>query len=239
MGKTTGIAWTDRTWNCWHGCIKISPGCKFCYMYRDKLRYGQDPEIVTRSKTTFNDPLKWKSGRVFTCSWSDFFIEQADGWREEAWDIIRRTPHLTYQILTKRPERILDCLPTDWAENFGHVWLGTSVENADYLGRVDYLRQVVATVRFLSLEPLLGDLGTVNLDGIHWVIVGGESGPKARPMSMDWAQSLLQQCRSARVPFFLKQTGARPRSDFPLQVTGAGADPTEWPAHLRVQEFPS
>src|SRR3990167_11527130 len=108
MSDKTHINWTEATWNPWHGCIKVSPGCKNCYMYREKNRYGQDPAVVVRSKpATFNAPLKWKEpARVFTCSWSDFFIKQADPWRDEAWDIIYQTPHLTYLILTKRPERI-------------------------------------------------------------------------------------------------------------------------------------
>lgn len=113
MGKTSTIEWTGGTWNPWTGCSKVSPGCKNCYMFRILRRRGRDPEIVIRSKSTFNDPLRWKEPMmVFTCSMSDFFHETADPWRDEAWDIIRRTPQHTYQILTKRPERILECLPT-------------------------------------------------------------------------------------------------------------------------------
>lgn len=156
MSEHTNIAWTDATWNPWHGCEKVSPGCKHCYMYREKQRYGQDPRNVTRSKTTFRAPLKWtKPARVFTCSWSDFFIEEADPWRDEAWEIIRQTPHLTYQILTKRPERMAGRLP--WTtEPWPHVWLGVSVEdqaNAD--ARIPLLLDTPAAVRFLSVEPLL------------------------------------------------------------------------------------
>src|SRR3990172_2238186 len=107
VGEKTAIAWTDKTWNPWMGCHKVSAGCKACYMYRDMPRYGKDPTVVQRSKTTFADPLKWPDpAKVFSCSWSDFWIEEADPWRTEAWSIIRRTPHLTYQILTKRPARI-------------------------------------------------------------------------------------------------------------------------------------
>lgn len=102
MAQESKIQWTDGTWNPWHGCIKVSEGCKFCYMYRDKDRYGLDPTDVQRSKSNFRDPLKWKEPKkVFTCSWSDFFIEQADEWRAEAWEIIKNTPHLTYQILSQ------------------------------------------------------------------------------------------------------------------------------------------
>src|SRR6185437_1579859 len=209
MGETTGISWTDHTWNPWHGCIKISPGCKNCYMYREKKQYGQQPDLVVRSKTTFNSPLKWKSGRVFTCSWSDFFIEQADAWRDEAWDIIRHTPHLTYQILTKRPGRIADHLPKDWGEGWPHVWLGVSVESQKYADeRIPVLVKVPAKIRFLSIEPLLESISlrwmavfgkpyaaqrkdsdrTNHLDGLRkldWVIVGGESGPNRRPFSAE------------------------------------------------------
>ena len=107
MGNKTGIEWCTSTWNPWRGCHKLRAGCKNCYMFREQNQYGHDPNIVVRSKTTFNDPLKWKEpAKVFVNSWSDFFIEEADPWRDEAWDIMRRTPHLTYQILTKRPENI-------------------------------------------------------------------------------------------------------------------------------------
>ena len=113
MAENSKIQWTDHTWNPWQGCRKVSPGCLNCYMYRDKKRYGQDPATVVRSKPpTFNKPLKWHDpAKVFVCSWSDFFIEDADEWRDDAWEIMRRTPHLTYQILTKRPRNIKDRLP--------------------------------------------------------------------------------------------------------------------------------
>ncbi len=140
MGEITGIGWTDATWNPWYGCSKVSPGCAHCYMFRDMKRYGSDPEVVTRSKTKFDEPRKWKTPRrVFTCSWSDWFHEGADAWRAEAWAIVRDTPHLTYQILTKRPERIADHLPPDWGEGYPNVWLGTSVENQRFAFRADIL----------------------------------------------------------------------------------------------------
>lgn len=204
MGETTAIEWTDATWNPWHGCRKISPGCKYCYMYRDKARYGQDPTKVVRSKTTFDAPLKWKGRRnVFTCSWSDWFIEEADEWRDEAYEIIRKTPH-QYQILTKRPERIEGRFPDPPISN---IWLGVSVESAQYKHRIDTLREIPAAIRFLSLEPLLGPLGLIDLSGIHWVIVGGESGPEARPMQPTWAREIRDQCIAASVPFLFKQWG--------------------------------
>lgn len=141
MGKHTGIAWAECTWNPWRGCTKISAGCDHCYMYRDQARYGQDPRVVTRSKTTFRDPFRWKTPkRIFTCSWSDFFHGSADPWRDQAWDIIRQTPHHTYLILTKRPGRIPRHLPSDWGDGWPHVWLGVSVESQTETFRLQHLR---------------------------------------------------------------------------------------------------
>jgi protein gp37 len=161
---------------------------------------------VVRSTTTFGAPLKWKSPQlVFACSWSDFFIEQADAWRPEAWEMIRRTPH-TYLLLTKRVDRIADHLPPGWP--WPHVWLGTSIETPAYLWRADVLREIPAAHRFLSLEPLLADLGPLNLDGISWVIPGGESGPQHRPMDIPWVESIVNQCVLAQVPVFVKQDSA-------------------------------
>jgi protein gp37 len=269
MGEITGISWTDHTWNPWHGCLKVSPGCKLCYMYREKKQYGQNPMLVQRSKTKFNEPLKWNSGRVFTCSWSDFFIEEADAWRPEAWEIIRKTPQLTYQILTKRPERIAAQLPADWGNGYPNVWLGVSVESQEYANeRIPILVRTPAAIRFLSAEPLLGEIslrwahwddwkphprriesmgpGAINhLDGarmLDWVIVGGESGYGARPMFIQWAESLREQCGEAKVAFFMKQLGSANKSwsdgKREYKITGKGDNPAEWPENLRVQEFP-
>lgn len=232
MGDKTAISWADKTWNPWQGCTKVSPGCAHCYMYREKTRYGQEPATVVRSMpATFNAPLQWtEPGRVFTCSWSDFFHEDADEWRAEAWDIIRRTPQLTYMILTKRPERIAECLPAGWGAGWPHVWLGTSVENQHWADiRIPLLLGIPATVRFLSCEPLLGPvdlrnwlvprghvIGLVSAWGdqsfntkppLNWVIAGGESGPGARPMHPDWVRSLRDQCQAAGVSFHFKQWG--------------------------------
>lgn len=206
MGNVSSIEWTNSTWNPWHGCAKISPGCAHCYMYRDKQRFGQDPAVVVRSRTMFDAPAKWKRGRmVFTCSWSDFFIEDADPWREEAWDIIRRTPQHTYQILTKRPDRIADHLPKGWP--FPNVWLGVSVENPRFFWRIEILQGISAAVRFLSLEPLLSRLSFLPLAGIAWVVVGGESGPLCRPVKVEWVREIRQQCQDAGAAFFFKQWG--------------------------------
>ena len=207
MSDRTRIEWTDATWNPWHGCHHVSPGCDHCYMFTAKRRYAQDPDVVVRSKTTFRDPLKWTNPRkVFTCSWSDFFIKDADPWRDEAWAIVRATPQHTYQVLTKRPHLIARRLP--WpAEGpaWPNVWLGVSVELVNFYGRIDELVKVPAAVRFLSLEPLLGPLPGLPLEGIGWVIVGGESGPGWRPMAVEWLEAIRDQCVAADVPLFVKQ----------------------------------
>jgi protein gp37 len=250
MSQSTGIEWTEATWNPWYGCTKVSPGCARCYMYREIRQYGRDPEVVTRSKTTFRQPLLWRAQPrlIFTCSWSDWFHEAADPWREEAWEIVRHTPQHTYQILTKRAERIAGHLPKDWGDGYPNVWLGVSIENQRHADRAAVLCGVAARVRFVSAEPLLGPVdltklvtaapaeyagfGEVNrvteidaLRGrwltelgieygggarIHWLIAGGESGPGFRPMQLDWARALRDQCVAAGVPYFLKQIGGWP-----------------------------
>ena len=239
MAETTGIQWADATWNPWMGCTKVSPGCRECYMFREQIAYGQDPKVVRRSKTTFTAPLRWKDRkRVFTCSWSDWFHEAADAWRDEAWDVVRRTPHHTYLILTKRPERIPACLPKLWGfKGWAHVWLGVSVETQPYAeARIPLLLAVPAAVRFLSCEPLLGPLdlyGWLNaavgpMPRIGWVIAGGESGPSYRPMDIAWARELRDQCVAAGVPFFFKQySGVQPKE---LGRVLDGREWSEWPA---------
>lgn len=160
MGKQTGIEWCAASWNPWTGCRRVSTGCTQCYMYREKTAFGQDPTRVVRSKTTFRDPLKWTAPTsIFACSWSDWFIEEADAWRHEAWEIIRATPQHLYLILTKRPELITPRLPWRTDETpWPHVWLGVSVEHARLLWRVKELMKAPAAHRFLSLEPLLGPI---------------------------------------------------------------------------------
>lgn len=166
--------------------------------------------VVRRtSPSTFLAPLHWEPSLVFTCSWSDFFIEKADQWREEAWDQMLRTPQHQYQVLTKRTPRMLH-----WARSHpwpDHVWAGTSVESPLYKYRIDVLRAVPAAVRFLSVEPLLEDVGRLDLAGIGLVIVGGESGPSWRPLNLDWVRSVRDQCIEQDVVFHFKQgSGAHP-----------------------------
>jgi protein gp37 len=239
MGRDTVIGWTQHTWNAWRGCTKVSPGCKNCYMFTAQERYGRDPTKVERTKT-WADPLKWqrkaeaegRSEMVFTCSWSDWFHEDADPWRAEAWAVVRRCPNLIFQILTKRPQLIAGRLPPDWGAGYPNVWLGVSVENRKHgLPRIDALRTVPAAIRFLSVEPLLEDLGVIDLSGIGWVIVGGESGPGYRPMDHAWAASLRDQCRAAGVPFFFKQSAA-PRTEMGTKLEGQTI--REYPAIRRV-----
>jgi protein gp37 len=176
-------------------------------------RFGQDFHKVRKTKG-FDKPLSWKEpGKVFVCPQSDFFIEEADCWRDEAWEIMRRTPHLTYLLLTKRPENVKDRLPADWP--LPNVWLGVTVENQEQADkRIPILLGIEAVKRFVSVEPMLGpvDLDRVwlNFDGeiwIDWLICGGESGPNARPVHPDWVRSLRDQCAAGGVPFMFKQWG--------------------------------
>lgn len=214
MGKKTSIEWADASWNPWHGCKKVSPGCQNCYMYRGKHRFGNNPKEVLRSRTTFDDPLHWTDSKlIFTCSWSDWFIKEADQWRDQAWEIIKSTPRHTYQILTKRPERIIKNLPKDWGSGWKNVWLGVSIENQAYLYRKDILREIPAKLRFISFEPLLGSIEIDSLDGIHWVITGGESGPNAREMERAWAIKIKNYCNNEEIPFFHKQNGGTSKID--------------------------
>lgn len=238
MNKTN-IAWTDYSWNPWQGCKKISHACDNCYMFTDKKRYGQKgSNIILSAEATFNKPLKIQEigVKVFTCSWSDFFLEEADEWRDYAWDVIRETPHLIYQILTKRPENIKDRLPSDWDVNFKHVWLGVTAENQEQANiRIPMLLDISASIRFVSVEPMLGEillqeikkdqeftgcLGLRTLSGkdyfgkeinkLDWIIVGGESGAKSkvRQMKPEWVQKIYDDCKNSGVPFFFKQWGA-------------------------------
>lgn len=215
MATQSSIEWTEQTWNPTTGCTKISPGCKHCYAetmahrlhamrapgYDDGFKLALHPERLSQ-------PLNRKKPTVyFVNSMSDLFHEDIpDSFLDQVMDVIRSTPHHTYQILTKRAER----LPSYFANRNcpPNVWLGVSVEDRHYgLPRIDQLRKVDATIRFLSVEPLLEDLGPMNLDGIHWVIVGGESGPKARPMQAEWVENVQRQAKATDTAFFFKQWG--------------------------------
>jgi protein gp37 len=201
MGETTGIQWADATVNFWMGCHRVSPACAHCYADREMTRYGRDFSAVSKaSDATFYRALHWKdSKRIFTCSWSDFFIKEADPWRREAWQVITHTPWHTWMILTKRIER---AEPRDMPAN---VWLGVSVENARFYERIRMLKNINVGVRFLSIEPLLGPMPDLPLEGIGWVIVGGESGPNWRPLQMNWVRQIRDRCVERKIPFFFKQ----------------------------------
>lgn len=247
MGANSGISWTGNTYNPWTGCIKISDGCKFCYMYRDKERYGQDPTSVIRSQSkTFNAPLHWKEPTlIFLASWTDFFISEADAWRDDVWKIIKATPHHTYQILTKRPERIKDCLPADWGKGYPNVWLGVSVENQKNTSRISELVKNHAAINFVSFEPLIGEIDLRKVSDLHlidWAIIGGESGNdtgkyRYRPCEMAWIRSLIIDLEMRKISVFVKQLGTHLAKSLKLKDR-AGANPLEWEKTIQIQEFP-
>lgn len=197
----------------------MSPGCRNCYMFADHFRFGLDPETVVRTKT-LKAPLRWQNSlkhqsvsemvfeMVFTCSWSDWFHEAADDWRNEAWDVVRRCPNLIFQILTKRADMIADRLPADWGAGYPNVWLGVSIESDKFTERAERLKRIPAAVRFVSAEPLLGPLPSLDLAGIDWLIVGGESGHLFRAMNLDHARDLRDKAIAANVAFFYKQGSA-------------------------------
>ena len=264
MGTETKIQWTDATWNPWVGCTKVSPACANCYMFDGMHRYGRDPTVVTRTKpATFRLPLKkHRNGeyvippgsKVFTCSWSDWFHVDADPWRSDAWDIIRQRPDVTFQIVTKRTDRIAECLPPDWGDGWPNVWLIATAENQEWIDkRMMDLLSVPAVVRGLSIEPLLGPveiglLGTMPKDIcagytlvyelLSWVIVGVESsGQRVGRLGaffdeIGWmaaAEHIVRECADADVAVFVKQ--------IPMSGKICG-DVDQFPPRLRVRQFP-
>ncbi len=214
MASQSSIEWTDATWNPVTGCSKVSAGCKFCYAERLALRLqamGQARYAGGFSVTLQDDlldlPRRWRSPRlVFVNSMSDLFHENVPlRFIERIFETMSECPQHLFQILTKRSRKLREAAAAlPWP---GNVWMGVSVEDSRVLSRIDDLVAVPAAVRFLSCEPLIGPLDALPLDGIDWVIVGGESGPGARPMRREWALSVLRQCRSRGVPFFFKQWG--------------------------------
>jgi protein gp37 len=278
MGAETKIEWCDHTFNCWRGCTKIGPGCINCYAETLSHRnpgvlgvWGDKGTRVVASESAWREPLKWDRAakatgerrRVFCASLADVFEDREELLepRERLFELIWDTPNLDWLLLTKRPENLNAFLP--WCHDHAgmyrdrywpNVWIGASVEDRKHgLPRVDVIREIPAAVRFLSIEPLLEDLGSIVMTGIHWVIVGGESGPKARPFDIGWARSLRDQCAAAGVPFFLKQLGRVPYdSVHRISISGPdshalelglddkkGGDWDEWPEDLCVREFPA
>jgi protein gp37 len=231
LGVANGstIEWTEATWNPVTGCDRVSPGCAHCYALdlsarlkrfgqakyqRDGTRPSSGPGFaVTLHPQTLSAPLRWKRPRViFVNSMSDLFHEEVSlEFIEEVFDVMARAEQHVFQILTKRHERMTELATIlSWPEN---VWMGVSIENRRFVHRADYLRAVPAAVRFISAEPLLGSLAELDLDGIDWLIAGGESGPKHRPVKEEWVIELRDMCVNAEVPFFFKQWGwLRPKS---------------------------
>lgn len=227
MATVSSIEWTEKTWNPVTGCTKISPGCKFCYAERlakrlkamgaKNYRNGFD---LTEHEAALEIPLGWKkSSVIFVNSMSDLFHpDVSTEFILKVFDVMNRANWHEFQVLTKRPERVLELnrvLP--WASN---IWMGTSVESQDYKYRIDVLRKTNAHLKFLSLEPLLGDLGSLNLTKIDWVIAGGESGFRPRPMKEEWVLGIRDQCRKQDVPFFFKQWGGRNKKQAGRKLQG-------------------
>jgi protein gp37 len=225
MSTRSSIEWTETTWNPTTGCDRISTGCQNCYaltlakrlkaMGSAKYQNDGDPRTsgpgfgVTVHDTALAEPLRWREPRlVFVNSMSDLFHAKVPvEFVRQVFTVIRQTPQHTYQVLTKRSTRLRKLATRlDWPPN---LWMGVSVENADHLHRVDDLRHVPAAVRFLSCEPLLGPLTGLSLDGVSWVITGGESGPRARPIDPEWVRDIRDACQQAGVAFFHKQWGGR------------------------------
>lgn len=213
MAKTK-IEWTETTWNPVTGCDKVSPGCKHCYAERmsARLKGMGSPNYANGFELTLHPhmlghPLLWrKPSKVFVNSMSDLFHREVPvEYIQQVFEVMRQTPQHEYQVLTKRAERLAGVSgQLDWPDN---VSMGVTVENADYLHRIDYLRQTGAKTKFLSIEPLLGPMAGLDLTGINWVIVGGESGPGARPMNPEWVRVIRDKCIESGVPFFFKQWG--------------------------------
>lgn len=310
MSAETGIAWTDATFNPWWGCQRVSPGCTNCYAETWAKRWGVGwgPSVERRffGDKHWNEPVRWNKAaeaagvrkRVFCASMADVFEDRRDldDQRVRLWRLIRATPRLDWQLLTKRPENLRRMLP--WTgEPWANVWLGTTCEDQQRADeRIPHLLATPAAVRFLSVEPQLGAIDLLRVKGlrgcgaakdgecgqawcpqvrdgephrsgrhcpiddwgdvdesdepprIHWVIVGGESGPGARPFHVEWARSIVAQCKAAEVPVFVKQLGAVPIGvkedgwDAPHKLTllsKKGGDMAEWPSDLRVREFPA
>jgi protein gp37 len=222
MGDKSAIEWTDATWNPVTGCSKVSPGCANCYAEALSLRYGWSalpwipanaPDNVVLHPSRLEQPLRWRRPRmVFVNSMSDLFHELVpEGLIRRVFDVMATADRHSFQILTKRPERMREVVTSiyDNEQPLPNVWLGTSIENDRWTRRADALRATPAAVRFLSLEPLLGPLPSLDLTDLHWMIVGGESGAKHRPIEADWVRDLRDRSVAAGIPFFFKQWGGR------------------------------
>jgi protein gp37 len=224
MAQATAIEWTDATWNPVTGCTKIGPGCDNCYAARFAERWrGIEDHPYEQGfdlrlwPNRIDQPLHWKKPRlIFVNSMSDLFHKNVpEAFVDSVFATMERADHHIYQVLTKRSSLLRRYVNKRYssAPVPSHIWLGVSIEDSDHLSRLEHLKQTNATIRFISFEPLLDAIGTVDLSGISWAIVGGESGPNARPMNPDWARELRDQCLEQKVAFFFKQWGgARPKS---------------------------
>jgi protein gp37 len=236
VSDNSKIEWTDATWNPVRGCVKISPGCAHCYAatFAERFRgvpghpyeQGFDFRVVPEKLA---EPLRWtKPKMIFVNSMSDLFLDSVPDEYVVAVAKVMHAAHWhTFQVLTKRSERLRDMLhgPLEFAANDPHIWWGVSVENRRHgLPRLEHLRSAPAAMRFLSVEPLLEDIGEINLGGIHWVIVGGESGHGARPMEVSWVKRIRNLCRRAKVPFFFKQWGGVRKSKTGRKLDGRTYD---------------
>ena len=259
--RSTPIAWTHSTFNPWLGCLRVSPACDHCYAAAIVKRTGRhdgqgsdlwDPhaERVRTSPSYWQQPIAWNREalaagmrhRVFCASMADIFDNHAaPDWRADLWALIRATPALEWQLLTKRPQSIAGMLPPDWGEGWSNVWLGTTTENQlEAARRVPHLVAIPAAIRFLSVEPMLEAIDLSPwLAQLHHVIVGGESGigNRSRPMHPDWLRALRDQVQTAGLALFVKQLGSN-RTAWPGVRHPKGEDPSEWPADLRIQDFP-
>lgn len=243
MGLNSGIEWTEATWNPVTGCDKISPGCKHCYAERMARRLkamGQRNYVngfeLTLQEHAVELPLKWKKPqRIFVNSMSDLFHEEVPvAFIQRVFAVMKEAHWHRFQVLTKRSARLAELSPhLEWP---GNVWMGVSIESDKYCHRADDLRSTDAQIKFLSLEPLLGPLTSINLHGIDWAIIGGESGPGARLMKSSWVENIMTACRSSGTAFFFKQVGSNHEGWD--GITGKGGDPDEWPTFLRVREMP-
>jgi len=249
MSELSKIEWTEATWNPVRGCTKISPGCKHCYAKQFAERFrgvkghpyeqGFDLRLVPDK---LGQPLRWRKPKmIFVNSMSDLFHDQVpESYIIAVTRVMMCANWHTYQVLTKRSERLRKLLNStlNFASTAPHIWWGVSVEDARHgLPRIDDLRNTDASVRFLSVEPLLENLGTLDLTNIHWVIVGGESGPGARPMQKEWAISLRDQCRNREIPFFFKQWGGVRKGETGRRLEGRTHD--EFPRRTKFRVLPA
>lgn len=253
MSDNSTIEWTDATWNPVTGCSKVNPGCAHCYAERLSLRFGHSKKPWTPANVEENVvlhearlliPASWREPKmIFVNSMSDLFHELVpDEFIVRIFETMRRAGHHTYQVLTKRPERMRDWFATQAGRPYAddplpHVWLGTSIELNRWVGRADALRETPAAVRFISAEPLLGPLDSLNLIRIDWLIVGGESGSSHRPMELEWARDIRDRCQDAGTAFFFKQLGTS-LAKAANSRDRKGVHPEDWPADLRLRQMP-